>query len=594
MCTAMTPGAAPHHRQVLELARTFLARFFENESTAGRTDLRESFLWLLGFLAAPGVCFAVYQQFFWHFALSGPRASAQLQAIVLHDKTAYLTITMVVIGILTIATRNALVVDRRDAAVLGVLPIRPLTIVVAKLSALTAYVGLLSLGMHLGAAVLFGFFLGNLQADASTVRIASAHLVAATAAGTFVFLSIVALECVCLAAAGPRRFARAATVLQTLMLASIVAMLFGTPMLAREAATLVAGGHPPSWLMYVPPIWFLGLYETLSGPAPLMTDLARTAWGWLGLCTVLVGAFYPIASRRILRGVLSDGGTVSWRRRRATPNGIVGVLARSSDVRAALQFLTATTGRVGRFRLTMAAAVGAALAMVAPLILFWTATGLPTEPSVSLLAAPLLLSAPIVGGWRIVASMPSELNARWVFLAAPLHGLAGRAAVVRMAFATGVLLPLFAVLPVWIATWGVATSMPFVGTTLLAGGVLVGVHFWGFAGVPCTRPLAVSESNLQGRWPFYLFGLFVYVAVLPTLEVLAAGRALFWVLATGLLAAWLVVRTMANQAAHLNIVTNDHRGLILLDLGIVPQPRHTAHPVVAPPAPTITTETRHA
>src|SRR5690606_18549351 len=121
------------------------------------------------------------------------------------------------------------------------------------------------------------------------------------------FLSIVAVECVCLAAAGPRRFARAAPVLQTLMLASLVAMLFGTPMLAREAATLAEAGHPPSWLMYAPPIWFLGLYETLSGPARSMTDLAHTAWRSLALCTVLVGAFYPIASRRILRGALSDG-----------------------------------------------------------------------------------------------------------------------------------------------------------------------------------------------------------------------------------------------------------------------------------------------
>ena len=81
------------------------------------------------------MCFALHQQCFWHFAVNCPRASAQLQAIVLHDKTAYLTITIVVIGILTIATPNALVVDRRDAAVLRVLPIRPLTIVTASTNA---------------------------------------------------------------------------------------------------------------------------------------------------------------------------------------------------------------------------------------------------------------------------------------------------------------------------------------------------------------------------------------------------------------------------------------------------------------------------
>jgi hypothetical protein len=32
----------------------------------------------------------------------------------------------------------------------------------------------------------------------------------------------------------------------------------------------------------------------------------------------------------------------------------------------------------------------------------------------------------------------------------------------------------------------------------------------------------------------------------------------------------LIVRGLSVRAAHLNIVTNDQRGLILLDLGIVP------------------------
>jgi len=591
----MTSQPASDRAQVFVLARAFLARFFENESTAGRTDLRESFFWLIGFLAAPGVCFAFYEQFFWQFAARGPNAATRLHAYVLHDKALYLTLTMVVMGVITIATRNALVVDRRDALTLGVLPVRPLTIVAAKLMALTAYVGVLSLGMHAGAALLFGAFLSGVQDGVTISRGMLAHLVTATAAGMFVFLSIVATECICVAIAGPRRFARAATIVQMLLLVAIVATLFLTPTIASGAAAIAGSAGAAHWLAYAPPIWFLGLYETLSGSAHRMADLAGSAMRAFASGVILVGVFYPIASQRILRNAVTEGGPVARRWRRAVSSSVVRSLADASDIQAALQFLTTTTMRVGRFRLTMSGAVGVGLTLVAPLVLFWMATGLPSRPSVSLLAAPLLLSMAIVAGWRIVTSMPSELNARWVFLAAPLHGLAGRAAVERMAFATGVVIPTVVALPIWIAAWGPMAAVPFVLNTLLAGGILVGAHFWGFAGVPCTRPLAVSDSNLQGRWPFYLFGLLVYAAGLPMIEVWLSGRRSQWLLTAALVVACLIVRGMAARAAHLNILTNDHRGLILLDLAVVPQPRNHARPVARTVMPTRpTTETPHA
>lgn len=570
MCP-VTAWSASHHQQVMVLARAFLARFFENDSAAGQTDLRESFFWLIGFLAAPGVFFAFYEQFYWQFALTGPDAAARLHAYVLHDKTFYLTLTMVVMGVITIATRNALVVDRRDALILGALPVRPLAIILAKLLALTAYVGVLSLGMHTGAAVLFGAFLGELQDGVTMPGGAVAHLVAATAAGMFVFVSFVAVECVGVALAGPPRFARVAGAVQTLLLITIVAALFMTPALSREAGAIAEAARAADWLVYAPPIWFLGLYETLSGAASsAMQNLAWTATRALASAVVLTAVFYPIASRRILKCAVSEGSTAeqSWRRRVSART--VRLLATQPGVQAALQFLTATTGRVGRFRLTMSGAVGLGLTFVAPLVLYWMATGLPERPAASLLAMPLLLAVPLTAGWRIITSMPSELNARWVFFAAPLDGFAGRTAVTRIAFTTGVLIPTVLVVPAWIAAWGVVAAIPFAANTLLAGGILVEAQFWGYAGVPCTRPVAVSDSNLQGRWPFYVFGLLVYATGLPVIQVWLSGRPVQWIVTVALGLGCLIVRGLSARAAHLNIVTNDQRGLILLDLGIVP------------------------
>ena len=151
----------------------------------------------------------------------------------------------------------------------------------------------------------------------------------------------------------------------------------------------------------------------------------------------------------------------------------------------------------------LSAAVGLGLTLVAPIALYWIARGVPAAPSLSLLAAPLLLSIPLVAGLRVVVAMPSELTARWVFRAAPTEGFAGRAAVWRFIFALGVLVPVVLFAPAWIAFWGITTAWQFVVNALLAGAILVDAHIWGFAGMPCTRPLSVSDSNLQGRWPFY-------------------------------------------------------------------------------------------
>src|SRR4029453_14295454 len=142
--------------QVGVLIRVFLGRFFENEATAGPTDLRDSFFWLIAALAAPGLLFAFHQQFYWNFVSLGQGGAARLRDYVLFDKTFYLTLTSVAMGLISVAVWNALIVDRRDAFIIGVLPVRRRVIITAKLFSLVAYIGVLNLCIHAGAGRLFG------------------------------------------------------------------------------------------------------------------------------------------------------------------------------------------------------------------------------------------------------------------------------------------------------------------------------------------------------------------------------------------------------------------------------------------------------
>jgi hypothetical protein len=264
----------------------------------------------------------------------------------------------------------------------------------------------------------------------------------------------------------------------------------------------------------------------------------------------------------------TSGATRPWTRRVSA--AIVDRVAAGSGSRAALQFLLATAGRVSRLRLVLSAAIGLGLTLLAPLALHWYARGVPRTPSISLLAAPLVLTMAIVAGWRVVMAMPSELPARWVFRATPADAFAGRVAARRFIYAAGVLVPLGLFAPVWLVLWG-AAAWPPLANALLAGGILVEAHLWGFAGMPCTRAMAVSDSNVQGRWPFYAAGLAGYALVLPLLEVWLSRRASAWVIAPVLLAAHVVVRAMSREAARVNVLTGDHRGPIMLDLPLLPR-----------------------
>jgi hypothetical protein len=562
------------------LIRVFLGRFFENEATAGPTDLRESFFWLIAALAAPGLLFAFHQQFYWNFLTLGPDGAAKLRVYVLFDKTLYLTLTSVAMGLVSVAVWNALIVDRRDAFIIGVLPVGRRVIVAAKLLSLIAYVGALNLGMHVGAALLFGAALGGVQGGAGVWRIVAAHLVAASATGMFMFLSVVAFVSGCLAVVGPRRFARVAAALQVLFVAAITTTLVITPLLARGAVSLGQQGVPTPWLAYMPPIWFLGLYETLAGTSSsLMHQLARSGTFAIGSAALAVAVFYPVACYRVLAKAVAAGGPPTRPWNRLISSMMVDRLAADSGTRAALQFLIATAGRVSRFRLALSAAVGLGFTLLAPVALYWIASGFSRASWVSLLAAPLVVSIPLVAGWRVVIAMPSELPAGWVFRSVPMEGFAGRAAARRVTFALGVLIPVALSVPAWVAVWGMTTAWQFVANTLLAGGILVEAHLWGFAGMPCTRLMAVSDSNLQGRWPFYAIGFVAYALGIPVVEVWTAGHSSAWLVTIGLVAAYCVVRTLSNDAAWVNVVTNNQRGPILLELPMLPRTSRSGTPI---------------
>src|SRR5688500_17823163 len=146
-------------RQAAALYRAFLARFFENEISQNSRDLKASFLRIVAVLSVPGFLLPFASNFRWQLLLG--RGYDEYRLLVIADKVVYLSLTMAAIMLLTAVVWQALLVDRRDAIVLGSFPVRPRTIIAAKVAALLAYVGIVGGGMQVLGSFMYGLNLAT-------------------------------------------------------------------------------------------------------------------------------------------------------------------------------------------------------------------------------------------------------------------------------------------------------------------------------------------------------------------------------------------------------------------------------------------------
>jgi hypothetical protein len=466
--------------QLRALCRAFLARFFESENTAGRGDLRDSFFWIIAALATPGLLLPIYQQFHWNDVANRFGLDA-VAAYALFDKTIYLTWTFVAIGFLSAVVWPALLLERRDGWILGSLPVRARSVILGKLGALAAYIGLISAGMHAGSSLLFGSLLGSLVDWPAMLRGILAHFVASFGMSVFIFTAVTALASTALALVGPRHFPRVSTVLQLVLVGVVASALLLLPALAATGRGLAGDGtNITRWMLSAPPIWFLALGETLSGTNnPVMNELAWNAIASLLVTISIIGATFPVAGFRAIRSVSDPLGAAPRGLTRVLSHLSTRVFSRTSPSQGAVQFALATLGRVNGHRLVMTMAVGLGLVVVVPAVLVWIPSDMaahPTRPSLTLLAAPLVLTYFAQAGLRIALALPSTLSARWLFSSAPTPMFYGREAARGLLLGLGVAPPMLAAAIAWSAMWGPAVVIPNLIVMAVAGWLLAEIH----------------------------------------------------------------------------------------------------------------------
>ena len=509
-----------HVGQTRLLAQTFFGRLFESELMPQGLPQMQLLVWGLVFAGGPtlGLPLLLTKKYTRMYVTGGlPLAMAT-------DRVILYTLSMLSIGFVGLLIWDGIFPDKRDVRILGPLPVRMRTFVAARLIAIGRLFVLFGAAICIPQTVIFGLLTWSYGDPAGLVRGLGGHFIAAAAACVFVFSTLVALQCLLLSTLGRRVAQRASVILQLTFAIALVQLLFFIPQIGevlRNRDHMLASASGGAVLL--PGVWFLGLYEVLGGfGGPAASSLARlavmTPLIMLATAVLLYTASYKRLSRLALEGVAVKPKTERRPRRRAMAAESIPAHAITVAVR---DFTMRTLVRTRQHRMILALYTGIALAVVLSslLSLVLSRRGLSFKPSVPLLSIPLVLQFLPLLGIRMVAAIPAEPKANWLFRAAEpverAHAIDG----MRDAMNRAVVLPTTGVaLLEGGLLWGIVPGICHALFCWALGRLLIEILLVGFFKIPFTCSYLPGRARIRTMWPFYLMAFTTYCYTLARVE----------------------------------------------------------------------------
>jgi hypothetical protein len=433
----------------------------------------------------------------------------------------FVSYSMIAAGLLTAFIWDALVFDRRDAMVLGPLPLRGSTIVGAKLAALATFLIGTALAVNIVSGVSFGVVTGAM--DGRILQHLAGHLSGTVGGAVFMFCALVVVRGLLVLLVSAHVAATVGSLLQFVFLSAVLCFMM----------------VPTATGQVLPPIsWFAALFEAIRGSRqPAIGPLAQTALVVLPLSIAGAMAVTSAGYRKQMRAALAPSARVAgtaWIRRR-----LAALIAGPDRVARAISDFILTTlarSRVQQAPIAIAAALGVAIISVAIVSREGGLAELRT-PRTVVLWIPLVLGYWVVVGLRAAFVLPTELKAAWVFrahsqLPSASYWSGVRAAMFAFAIGPALLVDAFVVAP--LLGWRVAAIHAPIVTLAIA--ITAQCASLLADGVPFTRAYPPGHARLKTRWQLYLLGMWA-IAYLPVrweLHVLHDPRGLVGLLAKGL------------------------------------------------------------
>ena len=524
------------------LTRHFLRRFLENDLISPDADR----LQLLVVVGAGVFSATLFITTFMSFNYIGfPHTPAQAAVLALSDRFFYVALSMVVVALVAVSQWDSLVVDARDAAILGALPIQPGTVRRAKLAAVAVLGGAVALAVNVVPSFIFPWlFVFHQRVSVGVMAtLVVTHLAVTMAAAAFAYLSIIAAREALATLLPARAFARISPWVQGTLI-----VVLGTALLMIPPAASDTGRRGFEGLrVLAPPTWFLGAYEAAVGgliadsPRGRLTArqartdaimsgvygrhrahfpaMARRAAVAMGVVIAITVAAYFSSSRGF--SVLTAPPAVARRRRWRLPETVaMTLLARHAAVRAGFFFALAAMWRSNVHRLTLAcaAAVGLAMCLIALSGIDVREASRAGYAPPRLLAVQPLLFGVLLVGFRHAIRVPVELRAGWGFQLAWREQERRFLAGVRKAAIIGLVVPaLAATLPLFIFVLGAQLALAHAALGLAGAIVVLEALLVGYTKVPFTCTYLPNE-NMKALGPICFIAFLIGASIFARME----------------------------------------------------------------------------
>lgn len=571
------------------LTRLFLRQFLENDAISPDAD-RSQLLAVVGSLAMSLTLFFSFVMSAKYVSTWTPGGAAVAS---LDDKFLYLALGMIVTALVAATQWDTLSIDPRDAAILEPLPVEAGTIRRAKLAAVAILGAGVAIAVNLFPSFVFPWLLifGFRQLSVAwLVPLVAVHFVVTVAASAFGYLTVIAFRETVALVLGQRAFGKVSPWLQGALIVVLGSMLLLLP----AAADGIAQRGLDDRRAQSPPMWFLGVYETVAGgiiadlPRSVMTPrqvvmdrtssalyeerrrafpaLAQRALYATALAGVTALLAYLLRARRLPS--LSPAAAPSHRRGWHTGARLANaVLVRDSAARAGFYFALAAMWRNNTHRLTLACAAAGGFAMAVLAL----SNAFPEEGAavtVRLLWVQPLLFGALLVGFRHIIRVPAELRANWGFQLA--WGDRGDAFLngVKAAAIVGLVVPaLIVVLPLFVLTLGAPRAALHAALGLAGAIVFLEIVLHGYDKVPFTCSYLPSE-NMKALAPLYAIAFIAGTATLARLQhwALHGGSPLRLVLALAVVFA--VLRVITIKRPRQGLVDFDESRVVFSGLNL--------------------------
>jgi hypothetical protein len=540
------------------LLEHFFRRFFDNDTVQVEGDTRTTVVRALSAVSVPGLMVAFWLQ------TSYPGRTPEG---VTHDRYFFMLLPFAVMGVVALFEWEMLFPDRLDFLVLSPLALKPREMLGAKAAALGIF-----LGMFLLATNAFGLLIYPLVSGGSMWHLFVAQGVAALMAGLFGVLVFLALGGVLLCVLSTAQFRVVSPVLQMVASCGLVLLvlhyvLVGDWMLAQLNAQVWA-------VRWMPPVWFLGVYErVLHGDAalPFAAEMAQRGLIATVAAAVVAAVTYPLAWVRVRRMAIegsSGRGLRPWR----GVERLVQLVVRRPGERAVFAFIGQTIARNNRYQVYLAMYCGIGIALAIACSVGFSVHAGQIHWSVSkdgLHAMTPLMMFWVVTGLRAAFGLPVNLQAGWIFRVTGVKLSECAAAARSWSMMCAMIVLVCILLVLWLLSWGARPLLAQTGAGFCVALLLTNAFFAEPDAVPFNKPRMPGKSKWALLLTLYFGVLPVFVFVMSDIETGVEKRwrrALWWCVATA--AVWGLMVWRRRESPPLDDDWAEYSGeYLLLGLG---------------------------